>query len=225
MPGRPRPPPGRTTGACSGSGFSIVISTFSSSTAILRPTRELPPYRRALLSPSCTMRYASRDTAAARTAGSPVTVQSTFTPQCASSPSSPSRVGPVAPWSSPSLNRPSTASSSPTVRRVVSSIAVSASRTNSTSVSSTLRAAPACSVTALSAWPTESCSSRASRLRTARSAARFSAAASRSVGEGPSSTGAVRASSSPAAAAQSASAHSIARPAGGASNARHPSKT
>ena len=53
----------------------------------------------------------------------------------------------------PSRSTPSTASSSPTVRRVVSSIAASASRTNSGSRSRTRRAALACRVTALSAWP------------------------------------------------------------------------
>ena len=121
------------------------------------------------------------------------------------------------PGVSPSLNTPRTASSSPTVRRVVSSIAASASRTNSGSLSRTRRAALAWRVTALRAWPTESCSSRASRLRTARSAARASAAASRSSGVGPSNAGAQRASSAPETAAQPASASSVATPATGAS--------
>lgn len=111
------------------------------------------------------------------------------------------------------------------MRRVVSSIAASASRTKAGSRSNTRRAALAWSVTALSAWPTESCSSRASRLRTASSAARCSAAASRSAGVGPSSRGAQRASSAPQPAAQQTSASRLARPTGAASSTVQPSKT
>lgn len=223
MPRSPRPPPGRTAAGRSGSGLARTISSSPAACTVIRsrtgPPR--PPCRSALLSPSCTIRYASRDTAPGTPSGSPPATYATGSPHCASRPSSASSPGPDG-WSgapSPLPSRrssPSTVSSSPTVRRVVSSIAVSAARTNSGSLSRTLRAAPAWRVTALSAWPTESCSSRASRLRTASSAARRSAAASRSSGVGPSRTGARFARSAPAAAAHPVRATSIAIPAKGA---------
>ena len=82
-------------------------------------------------------------------------------------------------------------------RRLVSSMAVRARRLNSGSVSSSSRAAPAWRVATVRAWPTESCSSRASRLRSASRTAWASSAAIRSAWAGPSSTGAIEAASAP----------------------------
>lgn len=219
-----------------GAGFSAVMaSSLPSRTTLIRSVTDVPgpACLRALLSASCTMRYASRETSGGSASGSASMATATPRPPARVRRSRPSRsaasVGEGAgveaepgtpgapPGESASRNTPSTASSSPTVRRVVSSIAASASRTNSGSLSRTRRAALAWSVTALSAWPTESCSSRASRLRTARSAAWASAAASRSSGVGPSRSGAQRASSAPAPAAEPARAASIAAPATGES--------
>ncbi len=200
-------------------GFFTVRLNSPLCTCSCTATQAGPACRRALLSPPWTIRYASRETTGGTPAWSPESSAVMRTPAARvrrNSASRPSKVGAGAAttialatsvisvssvssvFSSLDCNRPRTVSSSATASRVVSSMAASACRANSGSVSSTRRAAPAWRVTALSAWPTASCSSRASRLRAASSAARRSAAASRSAGVGPSSTGAQRASSTPA---------------------------
>lgn len=219
MPVRPRPPRslaplavctlGGEVGGV-GNGFVTSIRRPSAVRCTRRSTGAPPACRIALVSASCTMRYPSRETAVGTESRLGARSLLIFVPAALASSTSRGRsarprcgamsLGAAEEFASPARNKPRTWSRSAIAVRPASSIAANARATKAGSVSPTCWAAAACTVVMVRAWPTESCKSRASRLRSARLRACASRAAIRSSGDGPSRIGANLRRPTPAAA-------------------------
>ncbi len=158
--------------------------SWSDSNATVTSARRPPECLRALVSPSCTMRYAERSSERGSSTGSPSRCSRTSSPAARTSRGQALEI--VQPWSAAPARESSPCRRAPSIRRIsVSAVRPACSTFLSASPSSDAagircRTAPTCSTITLTACATTSCSSRAIRARSSATATRAADSRSRS---------------------------------------------